>query len=213
MIVTKRAYEPAGAADGFRVLIDRLWPRGVSKAKARLVAWEKEIAPSRELREWYGHDPAKWPEFRRRYTRELRAPVAFCLVRPIAGTPIMFVDGRFLLTIQRAAESYAGASFTACCVRSTETVASDQLTFSDPLRRDEHLVTQPPVARVDDHVSNGPGLLIDKQALYVADVTIGRLDVIAHYRSTTAQVGIVILVSRCLSLCISLLCFRLCGMR
>jgi len=58
------------------VLIDRLWPRGVSKAKARLDAWEKDIAPSRELREWYGHDPAKWPEFRRRYTQELRAPAA-----------------------------------------------------------------------------------------------------------------------------------------
>lgn len=76
MIVTKRAYEPAAAADGYRVLIDRLWPRGVSKAKARLDAWEKDIAPSRELREWYGHDPAKWPDFRRRYMRELRAPAA-----------------------------------------------------------------------------------------------------------------------------------------
>lgn len=76
MIITKRAYEPAAAADGYRVLIDRIWPRGVSKAKARLDAWEKDIAPSRELREWYGHDPAKWPEFRRRYTRELRAPAA-----------------------------------------------------------------------------------------------------------------------------------------
>jgi uncharacterized protein YeaO (DUF488 family) len=76
MIVTKRAYEPAAASDGFRVLIDRPWPRGVSKLKARLDAWEKDIALSRELREWYGHDPAKWPEFRRRYTRELRAPAA-----------------------------------------------------------------------------------------------------------------------------------------
>lgn len=76
MIVTKRAYEPAAASDGFRVLIDRLWPRGVSKAKASLDAWEKDIAPSRELREWYGHDPAKWQEFRRRYMRELRAPAA-----------------------------------------------------------------------------------------------------------------------------------------
>ena len=76
MIVTKRAYDPAAAADGYRVLIDRLWPRGVSKAKARLDAWEKDIAPSRDLREWYGHDPAKWPEFRQRYTRELRAPAA-----------------------------------------------------------------------------------------------------------------------------------------
>lgn len=55
MIVTKRAYEPAATSDGYRVLIDRLWPRGVSKTKARLDAWEKDVAPSRELREWYGH--------------------------------------------------------------------------------------------------------------------------------------------------------------
>jgi uncharacterized protein YeaO (DUF488 family) len=76
MIATKRAYDPAEPSDGYRVLIDRLWPRGVSKVKARLDAWEKDIAPSRELREWYGHEPAKWPEFRTRYTRELRAPAA-----------------------------------------------------------------------------------------------------------------------------------------
>jgi uncharacterized protein YeaO (DUF488 family) len=73
MIATKRAYEPAEPTDGYRVLIDRLWPRGVSKARARLDAWEKDVAPSRQLREWYGHDPAKWPEFRARYTAELRA--------------------------------------------------------------------------------------------------------------------------------------------
>lgn len=76
MITAKRAYEPADPSDGYRVLIDRLWPRGVSKAKARLDAWEKDIAPSRELREWYGHDPAKWPEFRTRYTKELRTAAA-----------------------------------------------------------------------------------------------------------------------------------------
>ena len=76
MITAKRAYEPAVPSDGFRVLIDRLWPRGVSKAKARLDAWEKGIAPSRELREWYGHDRAKWPEFRARYTKELRTAAA-----------------------------------------------------------------------------------------------------------------------------------------
>jgi uncharacterized protein YeaO (DUF488 family) len=76
MIATKRAYEPASRRDGYRVLIDRLWPRGVSKAKAKLDAWEKNVAPSRELRQWYGHDPAKWPEFRRRYTQELRTPDA-----------------------------------------------------------------------------------------------------------------------------------------
>jgi len=76
MITAKRAYEPAERADGYRVLIDRLWPRGLSKAKARLDAWEKDIAPSRELREWYAHDPAKWPEFRARYKKELRTAAA-----------------------------------------------------------------------------------------------------------------------------------------
>lgn len=76
MIVTKRVYEPSASADGYRVLIDRLWPRGVSKAKAHLDAWEKDIAPSRELREWYEHAPAKWPEFQKRYTQELKAPAA-----------------------------------------------------------------------------------------------------------------------------------------
>jgi uncharacterized protein YeaO (DUF488 family) len=84
MIATKRAYEPASRRDGYRVLIDGLWPRGVSKAKANLDAWEKDVAPSRELREWYGHDPAKWPEFRRRYTRELRAPAARAILNDLA---------------------------------------------------------------------------------------------------------------------------------
>ncbi len=68
----KRAYESPARADGTRILIDRLWPRGVSKADAALDEWMKEIAPSAELRKWFGHDPAKWPEFQRRYTRELR---------------------------------------------------------------------------------------------------------------------------------------------
>ena len=68
----KRAYEPAGADDGYRVLIDRLWPRGVSRARAELDAWEKELAPSAELRQWFGHAPNRFAEFRRRYIGELR---------------------------------------------------------------------------------------------------------------------------------------------
>jgi uncharacterized protein YeaO (DUF488 family) len=84
MIATRRAYGPASPRDGYRVLIDRLWPRGVSKAKAKLDAWEKDVAPSRELRKWYGHDPAKWPEFRRRYTRELRAPASRAILNDLA---------------------------------------------------------------------------------------------------------------------------------
>lgn len=76
MIVTKRVYEPSADADGYRVLIDRLWPRGVSKARAQLDAWEKDVAPSDELRHWYGHDPEKWAEFQKRYRLELKAPAA-----------------------------------------------------------------------------------------------------------------------------------------
>ena len=68
----KRAYEPAAPDDGVRILVDRLWPRGVSKAKAALDDWMKEIAPSTELREWFGHDPARWSEFQHRYRAELR---------------------------------------------------------------------------------------------------------------------------------------------
>jgi uncharacterized protein YeaO (DUF488 family) len=68
----KRAYEPAEPADGPRILADRLWPRGVSKATAHIDQWMKEIAPSSDLRKWFGHDPARWPEFRRRYAAELR---------------------------------------------------------------------------------------------------------------------------------------------
>ena len=67
----KRAYEPPEKTDGTRILVDRLWPRGVSKAKARLDEWFKEIAPSAELRTWFGHDPDRWDEFRRRYRAEL----------------------------------------------------------------------------------------------------------------------------------------------
>lgn len=69
----KRAYEPAAADDGYRVLIDRLWPRGVSKQQAKLDEWEKELSPSSELREWFGHEPSRFEKFRRRYIDELRA--------------------------------------------------------------------------------------------------------------------------------------------
>ena len=67
----KRAYEPAARAAGYRVLIDRIWPRGVSKEEARLDEWARELAPSGELRRWFGHEPAKFGEFRRRYRAEL----------------------------------------------------------------------------------------------------------------------------------------------
>lgn len=68
----KRAYAPASPSDGCRVLVDRLWPRGLSRDSAQLDAWEKELSPSTELREWFGHEPARFEEFRRRYVDELR---------------------------------------------------------------------------------------------------------------------------------------------
>lgn len=68
----KRAYEQAEPEDGHRVLIDRLWPRGVSRERAALDAWERELAPSTELRQWFGHEPGRFEEFRRRYIEELR---------------------------------------------------------------------------------------------------------------------------------------------
>ncbi|MES2404416.1 MAG: DUF488 family protein [Pseudomonadota bacterium] len=69
----KRVTEPLGRADGARILIDRLWPRGQSKEALKLTAWVKDIAPSTGLRKWFGHDPAKWEEFRKRYRAELDA--------------------------------------------------------------------------------------------------------------------------------------------
>jgi len=68
----KRAYEAPAPADGYRVLIDRLWPRGVSRDRARLDEWDKELAPSAGLRRWFGHEPGRFAEFRRRYVDELR---------------------------------------------------------------------------------------------------------------------------------------------
>ncbi len=67
----KRVYDAAAESDGYRVLVDRLWPRGLSKAKAHIDHWLKDIAPSTALRQWYHHDPEKWDEFRQRYFREL----------------------------------------------------------------------------------------------------------------------------------------------
>jgi uncharacterized protein YeaO (DUF488 family) len=72
MIKLKRAYEPASKDDGLRILVERLWPRGVSKQRAQIDLWLNALAPSTELRQWYGHDPARWPQFRKRYRAELK---------------------------------------------------------------------------------------------------------------------------------------------
>jgi len=68
----KRVYEPPEKKDGFRILVDRLWPRGMTKEKAAIDLWLKEIAPSTELRKWFGHEPGKWAEFKKRYRHELQ---------------------------------------------------------------------------------------------------------------------------------------------
>jgi len=73
MIKIKRAYEDVSPDDGVRFLVDRLWPRGVSKEALQIKAWVKDVAPSAELRKWFGHDPAKWAEFQRRYGAELKS--------------------------------------------------------------------------------------------------------------------------------------------
>ena len=72
-IRVKRVYEPPSTRDGRRILVDRLWPRGLSKADAKIDDWPKDIAPSTELRKWFGHDPERWSEFKRRYFAELKS--------------------------------------------------------------------------------------------------------------------------------------------
>lgn len=91
-IQLKRVYDPARPADGRRVLVDRLWPRGVSKATLRADAWPKEIAPRDALRRWFGHDPARWPEFIRRYRAELNA-------RPQVWQPLLDAARRGPVTL------------------------------------------------------------------------------------------------------------------
>jgi uncharacterized protein YeaO (DUF488 family) len=83
-ISLKRAYEPPAAADGTRVLVDRLWPRGVTKAKARIDLWLKDVAPSTELRRWFGHDPEKWSEFQKRYRSELKGNPALSSLKGLS---------------------------------------------------------------------------------------------------------------------------------
>lgn len=70
-VYIKRVYEPALPEDGYRILIDRLWPRGMTKEKASIEIWLRDISPSDELRKWFGHDPEKWPEFQKRYKAEI----------------------------------------------------------------------------------------------------------------------------------------------
>ena len=92
MITTKRAYDPISRTDGRRFLVERLWPRGLTKAKLHVEAWLKEVGPSTELRKWFGHDPERWDTFRRRYARELYS-------RPEAWQPIVSAARRGTVTL------------------------------------------------------------------------------------------------------------------
>ena len=76
----RRVYDPPAASDGCRVLVDRLWPRGLTREAAQVDHWLRELAPSNELRKWFGHDPERWDEFRRRYAEALQTPAATAAV-------------------------------------------------------------------------------------------------------------------------------------
>jgi uncharacterized protein YeaO (DUF488 family) len=108
----KRAYEPQARSDGKRILVDRLWPRGLSKERAAIDQWMKEVAPSTALRRWFGHNPDRWPEFKRRYKRELRARRE--LVREIAGRASR---GRVTLVFGARDEAHNDAVVLAAVVR------------------------------------------------------------------------------------------------
>lgn len=94
MIRLKRIYAPASPDDGLRVLVDRVWPRGVSRARAAIDLWAKDVAPSTPLRQWFGHQPARWPAFRDRYLAELAAnPAAPALAAQLAGQRVTLLYG------------------------------------------------------------------------------------------------------------------------
>jgi uncharacterized protein YeaO (DUF488 family) len=113
MLRLKRVYEPAERSDGRRILVDRLWPRGLSKERAALDEWMKEIAPSTELRRWFSHDPAKWSDFQKRYRKELRTRAD--LVREIATRASR---GRVTLLYGARDEAHNEAVVLAAVVRS-----------------------------------------------------------------------------------------------
>lgn len=103
----KRVYEPAEPEDGTRVLVDRLWPRGLSKERAKVDLWLKEVAPSAELRTWYGHDPEKYPEFRRRYEAELTEEPG---VSALARLRTMATEGQVTLVFAAHDTAHANAT-------------------------------------------------------------------------------------------------------
>jgi uncharacterized protein YeaO (DUF488 family) len=100
----KRVYDEPAPGDGKRILVDRLWPRGLTKEKAKIDYWAKDISPSNELRKWYGHEPAKWDEFRKRYFAELgkNAVAVEALTEAMGKDPVSFVYSSTERTINNA---------------------------------------------------------------------------------------------------------------
>ena len=105
-VLIKRAYDAPSPDDGTRVLIDRLWPRGLAKERAQIDEWLRDVAPSTELRKWYGHDPAKWDEFRRRYQAELKEGEA---ARALDQLRELARKGRVTLVFAARDPAYANA--------------------------------------------------------------------------------------------------------
>lgn len=116
-IQVKRVYEDPSPEDGRRVLVDRLWPRGVSKERAALDAWLKTVAPSTELRKWYAHDPQKFPEFARRYHEELGDADH---AEPLATLRSFAADGRLTLLTAAKRDDISEATVLADLLTSTD---------------------------------------------------------------------------------------------
>jgi uncharacterized protein YeaO (DUF488 family) len=130
-IALKRAYDSVSRTDGRRFLVERLWPRGASKAKLRVEAWLKEVGPSTELRKWFSHDPGKWSEFRRRYFHELDS-------RPEAWQPIVSAarHGRVTLVYSSHDTEHNNAVALQQYLRAkTRPATSTRLTAADEPRR------------------------------------------------------------------------------
>ncbi len=111
----KRIYQPPSKDDGYRVFVERLWPRGVSRERAALDVWLKEIAPSTELRKWFNHEPAKWPEFMERYRSELDADPSF-----IGEILDRLAKGNVTLLYASREEEYNAANALATVIRKSK---------------------------------------------------------------------------------------------
>lgn len=106
MIKVKRVYEKPSQEDGTRLLVDRLWPRGLTKKSADIYIWLKEIAPSHELRQWFDHDPQKWDELKKRYREELKEPVKSAILEQVKK---LAKEGTITLLFAAKEEQYNNA--------------------------------------------------------------------------------------------------------